>query len=86
MKNIRIIDGADNTTCSIFAATDEEFAVIFPGGTDIEFAEDFFERAGDEIAGECCTQYEDGTVSAYPLYEQMTGGCRRLRHSAAHAR
>jgi len=50
VKNIQIIDGADNTTYSIFAATDEEFAVIFPGGTDIEFAEDFFERAGDEIA------------------------------------
>jgi hypothetical protein len=43
-------------------------------------------RRGPPTCGECCTQYEDGTVSAYPLYEQMTGGCRRLRHSAAHAR
>ena len=31
-------------------------------------------RRGPPTCGECCTQYEDGTVSAYPLYEQMTEG------------
>ena len=30
MKNIQIIDGADNCTFSIFQATDEEFSLIFP--------------------------------------------------------
>src|SRR6266702_7300232 len=50
MKNIQVIDGADNCTYSIFVATDEEFEAIFPNGTDIEFVEDFFERAGDERA------------------------------------
>ena len=50
MKNIQVIDGAENCTYSIFAATDAEFEAIFPDGTDIEFVEDFFVRAGDETA------------------------------------
>ena len=51
MKNIQIIDGADNATFSIFQATDEEFAAIFPGdGQDIELSEDFHRRVGDERA------------------------------------
>jgi hypothetical protein len=41
MKNIQIIDGALNATFSIFQATDEEFALLFPeAGQDIQFAED----------------------------------------------
>ena len=51
MKNIQIIDGANNCTYSVFAATDEEFAVIFPDGADIEFIEDLVERFGEEAAG-----------------------------------
>jgi hypothetical protein len=47
MKNIQVIDSADNCTYSLFAATDQEFNLIFPEGTDIEFAEDFFERVGE---------------------------------------
>ena len=47
MKNIQVIDGADNCTYDIFAATEEEFEAIFPGGTDVEFAEDLFERLGE---------------------------------------
>lgn len=48
LKNIQVIDGSENSNYSIFAATDEEFEVIFPSGNDIEFAEDFFDRAGEE--------------------------------------
>ncbi len=49
MKNIQVIDGADNCTFSIFQATDEEFNAIFPGeGQDIEFSEDMIERLGEE--------------------------------------
>jgi hypothetical protein len=48
LKNIQVIDGADNSSYSIFAATKEEFEAIFPLGADIEFAEDFFERVGEE--------------------------------------
>ena len=50
MKNIQIIDGADNATFSVFQATDEEFAEIFPNGQDMELSEDFHERVGDERA------------------------------------
>ncbi|RWC87581.1 MAG: hypothetical protein E5W64_10105 [Mesorhizobium sp.] len=51
MKNIQIIDGALNATFSIFQATEEEFAAIFPDGRDMELAEDLFERLGEEEAG-----------------------------------
>lgn len=47
MKNIQVIDNATNCTYSIFAATDEEFEAIFQDDTDIEFAEDFFDRVGE---------------------------------------
>ena len=50
MRNIQVIDGADNATFSIFQATEEEFGAIFPNGQDMELAEDFFARAGNEKA------------------------------------
>jgi len=41
MKNVQVIDGALNCTFSIFHATDEEFALLFPEpGQDIQYAED----------------------------------------------
>jgi len=52
MKNIQIIDGADNCLYEIYAVTDEDFAVIFPDGTDVEFVEDFVSRVGEERAAE----------------------------------
>ncbi|MBB3981760.1 hypothetical protein GGR44_001407 [Sphingobium fontiphilum] len=50
MKNVQIIDGATNATFSLFQATDEEFAAIFPNGSDMQIIEDVFERLGDEGA------------------------------------
>jgi len=44
MKNIQIIDGAQNCVYDIFAATDEEFALIFPEGTDIAFIDEVYDR------------------------------------------
>ena len=45
MKNIQIIDGADNCAYDIFAATDAEFERIFrEPGQDIEFIEDLAGR------------------------------------------
>lgn len=41
MKNIQVIDGARNCVYDIFAATDEEFALIFPSGQDVAFIEEF---------------------------------------------
>ncbi len=51
MKNIQVIDGAANAAYDIFQATDEEFALIFPDGTDIEFIQDFIDRVGEAVAG-----------------------------------
>jgi hypothetical protein len=55
MKNIQIIDGAVNATFSVFQATDEEFAAVFPGGRDVELVEDLIDRLGEEIAGSVLT-------------------------------
>jgi hypothetical protein len=49
MKNIQIIDGAQNCVYDIFAATDDEFSLIFPNGTDIAFIEEVYAK-GDEQA------------------------------------
>ncbi len=50
MKNIQVIDGAPNATFSIFQASDEDFAIIFPDGRDMELAEDMIERVGEDEA------------------------------------
>ncbi len=51
MKNIQIVDRAENATYSIFQATDEEFEKIFPGlGQDIEVVEDYVSRVGGDEA------------------------------------
>lgn len=44
MKNIQIIDGAENCVYDIFAATDEEFSLLFPSGEDIAFIGDVVSR------------------------------------------
>ena len=44
MKNIQIIDGADNCVYDIFACTEEEFALIFPADTDIAFIDEVYAR------------------------------------------
>ncbi len=51
MKNVQIIDGANNATFSVFQATDEEYAALFPNGRDMALAEDLIERLGEEEAG-----------------------------------
>lgn len=56
MKNVQVIDGAMNATFSIFQATEEEFAAIFPDGRDIEIADDLVERLGAEDAGRVLSQ------------------------------
>lgn len=49
MKNVQVIDGAQNCTFSIFQATDEEFSLVFPEpGQDIEYAEDLETRRNSE--------------------------------------
>jgi hypothetical protein len=55
VKNVQIIDGAANATFSVFQATEDEFAVIFPDGRDMEIADDLIERAGEEEADRVLT-------------------------------
>ena len=57
MKNIQVIDGADNATYSIFQATEEEFKQIFPqDGQDLELVEDYIGRAGESEATRTLTE------------------------------
>jgi len=42
MKNIQIIDGAQNCVYDIFSATDEEFSLIFHDGKDIAFIDEIY--------------------------------------------
>lgn len=47
MKNIQIIDDAENCTFEIFRISDTQFQTIFPSeGQDIEFFEDLAVRVG----------------------------------------
>lgn len=48
MKNIQVIDGADNCTYDVFAIEDEDFKLFFPEGQDIEFIDDLLERLSIE--------------------------------------
>jgi hypothetical protein len=68
MKNIQVIDGANNCVYDIFAATDEEFAVIFPSGQDVAFI--------DEV----CSQTDQASLEK-TLTKLWT---RRLRKSEVH--
>jgi hypothetical protein len=41
MKNIQVIDGANNCAYDVYSATEEEFIIIFPEpDQDIQFIED----------------------------------------------
>ena len=44
MKNIQVIDGAENCVYDIYAATDEEFSLLFPPGQDVAFINEVCSR------------------------------------------
>jgi hypothetical protein len=48
MKNIQVIDGAENCVYDVFAASEEEFSLIFPEGQDVAFSDEVFERGNEE--------------------------------------
>jgi hypothetical protein len=48
MKNIQVIDAAENCVYDIFAATETEFALIFPPGQDIAFIDEVYNRVDEE--------------------------------------
>jgi hypothetical protein len=47
MKNIQVIDGADNAVYDIFSATDEEFDLLFPRNEDVAFIEDVLAQGAE---------------------------------------
>ncbi len=49
MKNIQVIDDAENCVYDIFSATDEEFDLIFPTGTDIAFVDEVYDRESEKL-------------------------------------
>ena len=50
MKNIQVIDSAENCVFDIFAATDAEFRLLFPPGHDVAFADEVTRRNKGKIA------------------------------------
>ena len=48
MKNIQVIDGAQNCVYDIFSVTDEVFASIFPNNTNIAFIDEVYLKGNDE--------------------------------------
>lgn len=42
MKNIQVIDGAQNSVYDIFSATDKEFTLTFPDATNIAFINEVY--------------------------------------------
>jgi hypothetical protein len=52
MKNIQVIDGAENCVYDIFSATDEEFSLIFPQGQDVAFIDEVLGRAQSDKLNE----------------------------------
>ena len=51
MKNVQIIDGAANSTFSVFQATEQEYTAIFLADCDMELVEDLIARLGEDEAG-----------------------------------
>ena len=56
MKNIQVIDGAENSVYDIFAATDKEFALIFPTNQDIAFIDEVMTRGPEKELDEAFTR------------------------------
>jgi len=48
MKNIQVIDGAVNCVYDIFAATEEEYGLIFPAGEDVAFIDEVRGRVASD--------------------------------------
>jgi hypothetical protein len=56
MKNIQVIDGAENCVYDIFAATDDEFDLVFLPGQDIAFIDEVIARGPEGKLDEVFTR------------------------------
>ena len=48
MKNIQVVDGAENCVYDIFQASETEFALVFPNGTDVAFIDEVY-KSGNRV-------------------------------------
>lgn len=63
MKNIQVIDGAENCVYDIFAATEEEFGLIFPEGQDVAFIDEVRARGPEGALDEALARIWKRRVS-----------------------
>jgi len=49
VKNIQVIDGADNCVYDIFGCTDSELELIFPQGQDVAFIDEVYARGDTQL-------------------------------------
>jgi len=63
MKNIQVIDGAENSAYDIFAATEEEFALIFPAGQDVAFIDEVMARGPEQQLDEAFSRIWQRRIS-----------------------
>lgn len=74
IKNILVFDGGLGCTFPVFQATDEEFVAIFAmAGQDIELAEDFCERVGEQRANEVL-----GPIGMRPIQKRDAKGIQGI--------
>jgi hypothetical protein len=56
MKNIQVIDGAENAAYDVFAASDEEFAMIFPTNQNVAFIDEVMARGSKRTLDKAFTR------------------------------
>lgn len=62
MRFIQIIDGAENCVYDVFSCSEADFAILFPDGTDIAFAEELEARQDCELVREALARLWRGRV------------------------
>jgi hypothetical protein len=69
VKHIQVIDSATNCTYSVFAAPDEDFALLFPTDTDVAFPDEIVARIGEERANAIL-----GALWEHPVHKNAVQG------------
>lgn len=87
MKNIMVIDGAENGVYDVFAVLDEDFALIFPGNTDVAFVEDIERRPEAEAVFEALGRRgttESASERPWAFTVSCSTSCTRNASSTRH--
>lgn len=56
MKNVMVIDEAQNCVYDIFAVTDQEFSLIYPNGEDVAFIDEVYGRGSTDVIDQALSQ------------------------------